>query len=150
MRYPAKCTDIPSFMAAISIKLIGIKRPRKNRKAERVKALNLMSLKGSRNTESSNFLGCGGSLDRTVNIATVMSARTRKAHIRMAHPKPTCGMRCEAMIGKMIPPKPDPAAMTPYAAPLFLKNHVGTELAPALKMQFNPRGLQTPCARINW
>lgn len=52
------------------------------------------------------------------------------------------------MIGKMNPPSPDPAALTPYARPRFFKNHDGSEPIAALKMQLRPSGLQIPCARM--
>lgn len=73
-----------------------------------------------------------------------------KAIARIVQPKPISGMRWDAIMGMMMPPRPLPAAIIPYAAPRFLKNQVGIVLVAALKIQLRPRGLQIAWARINW
>lgn len=95
------------------MKLIGIKSPMKNMNEEAVTMTNFLSLKGSTKTFNSNALGLGGRREEIVRAAMIMRPRMRKAMIRIVHAKPTSGMRCEAMIGKMMPPKPEPAAIIP-------------------------------------
>ena len=68
----------------------------------------------------------GAIRERTVRLAKTSSASIRKAQIRIAQPKPTSGIRLVTIMGNITPPKEDPAATKPRAAPRFLKNHVDT------------------------
>jgi hypothetical protein len=143
-KYVERRVDIPPESAWSSMKLNGMKIPMKNRKDEKVNKLNRVSVKGSQKTRSLKARGLGGRRDLTVRKATDRSARMRKALILIVHPKPTSSIRCVVMIGKITPPSPDPAAIIPKAAPLFLKNQVVMVLVAALKMQLRPRGEHMP------
>ena len=49
------------------------------------------------------------------------------------------------MIGKMTPPSEEPAAVSPSAIPLFLKNHVMTQVIPG------PKSIEAPMAeQTDW
>lgn len=67
--------------------------------------------------------GFDGVYEATVKFAMTSRPRMRKAQMRIDQPKPTCLMRRPTMMGKMTPPKLDPVARMPYAAPRFLSNH---------------------------
>jgi hypothetical protein len=95
------------------MKLIGMKRPRKKMNEARVRRLKRMSANGSRNTFRWNGRGRGGSRDLIVRAAIHSRPRSIKAIERMVQPKPMLGMRCEAMMGMMMPPRPLPAAIIP-------------------------------------
>lgn len=66
----------------------------------------------------------GGMRDRTVKLAKMSNANIRKAQERIAQPKPTSGINLMTMTGRITPPRDDPAATRPSAAPRFAKNHV--------------------------
>ena len=70
----------------------------------------------------------GAIRERTVRLANITNASIRKAQMRIAQPKPTSGISLTTMIGRITPPKEDPAATMPSAAPLFLKNQVDTHV----------------------
>ena len=50
--------------------------------------------------------------------------RIIKAQMRMVQPKPTWGISFLTIIGKMTPPREEPATARPSAAPRFLRNQV--------------------------
>jgi hypothetical protein len=95
------------------MKLIGMNKPRKKKKDDSVSRLKAVSLKGSTKTLSLKARGLRGSRALTVAMATPRRARRRKAIVRIVHAKPISGIKCEAMMGMMMPPRPLPAAMTP-------------------------------------
>jgi len=82
------------------------------------------SFKGRMKAIGVNGRFVGGIRERTVIFAKMRSASIRKAQIRTAQPKPTFGIKRTSIMGKMTPPKDDPAATRPIAAPRFLSNHV--------------------------
>lgn len=92
----------------------------------RVKSKNAGSNNGRTKAMTENGRLDGAMRDRTVRLAKIKSANIRKAQIRIAQPKPTSGMRRMTMMGRMTPPRDDPAATKPRAAPRFAKNHVDT------------------------
>lgn len=126
------------------MKFTGIKTPMKYKNDDTSERLNRVSWKGSANALSSNVRFLGGRRDLTVANAMRSNPRIKNAQIRIVHAKPTFGMSCAVMIGKITPPKPDPAACIPNAAPRFFMNHVTDELVAVLKMQFRPRGETIP------
>ena len=85
----------------------------KNKKDATLRRLKLTSLNGSTKTFIWNALGFGGSRDVTVKKAIHIKPKIMKPIVRIVHPYPIRGIRCDAMIGKMIPPNPLPAAMMP-------------------------------------
>jgi hypothetical protein len=68
----------------------------------------------------------GAIRERTVKFAKISNPSMRKAQMRIAQPKPTSGIRRTTMMGKITPPKDDPAATRPRAAPRLWKNQVDT------------------------
>ena len=68
----------------------------------------------------------GSMRDLTVKLAKKRSASMRNAHMRIVQPNPTSGMRWTTIMGKITPPKDEPAATRPKAAPLLRKNQVET------------------------
>lgn len=66
----------------------------------------------------------GAMRERTVKFAKMSNANIRKAQVRIAQPKPTCGINLMTIMGRIMPPIDDPAATRPIAAPRFAKNHV--------------------------
>ena len=86
------------------------------------------SFNGDTNAISLNGLLEGSILDRTAKFANSSNVKIRNAQIRMAQPKPTSGIKCISMMGKMTPPSDDPAVVRPRAAPRFLKNQVETQV----------------------
>lgn len=92
----------------------------------RVKSKNAGSDKGRTKAMRANGRLDGAMRDRTVKLAKIKSANIRKAQMRIAQPKPTSGIRRMTMMGRMTPPREDPAATKPRAAPRFAKNHVDT------------------------
>jgi hypothetical protein len=68
----------------------------------------------------------GSMRDLTVKLAKKRSARMRNAHMRIVQPNPTSGIRWTTIMGKMTPPKDEPAATRPKAVPLLWKNQVET------------------------
>lgn len=79
---------MPSAMAWTSMKLIGMNRPMKKRKEERVRRTKRMSVNGSRKTLKCNGRGLGGSLDLTVRVAIPKRPSSIKAITRIVHPNP--------------------------------------------------------------
>ena len=88
--------------------------------------INAGSVNGLTKASTLNGRFDGSSLDLTVKMAKISNARIIKAQVRIAHPNPIFGIRWMSMIGKMTPPRDDPAATRPRAAPRFAKNHVDT------------------------
>lgn len=80
-----------------------------------------------------------------------MSRRKRlvNAQMRMAHPKSSAGMIRVIMMGKMIPPTPEPLNAMPKARARRRRNHVLMEVMLVWKMALVPMGLQIPWARRN-
>jgi hypothetical protein len=92
----------------------------------------------------------GGRRLRRVKMAKMHMARIRKAQVRIAQPKPVSLIMRLTMMGNMTPPNELPEAARPNAIPRFLKNHVGTQEIPAVKMREAPIGEQTAWLRKNW
>ena len=84
------------------------------------------SVRGRMNAMMLNGRLVGAMRDLTVKLAKIRSARMRKAQMRIVQAKPTSGMRWTTMMGKMTPPRDEPAATAPKAAPLLWKNQVET------------------------
>lgn len=59
-----------------------------------------------------------------VKVAIEPKTRTKKAQVRIAHPKPICSINFRTMMGKMTPPKLDPHAAMLNATARFFMNHV--------------------------
>ena len=57
-------------------------------------------------------------------MAKIIMAKTRKAQILMVQAKPTWGIRCWTISGKMTPPREEPATVSPEAMARLLRNHV--------------------------
>ena len=93
-----------------------------------VKSVNVGSLRGRINAIALKGRLVGAIRERTVKLAKTINARIRKAQIRIAQPKPTSGISLTTMIGRMTPPREDPAATIPSAAPRFLRNQVDTHV----------------------
>ena len=91
-----------------------------------VKSTKVGSLRGRIKAIRLNGRLVGVIWERTVKFAKMSSANIRKAQVRIAQPKPTSEIRWTTIMGKMTPPKDDPAATRPRAAPRFLKNQVET------------------------
>lgn len=91
-----------------------------------VKSTNGGSPRGRMKAIGSNGRFVGAMRERTVRLAKTSNANIRKAQIRMAQPNPTSGISLTTMMGRMTPPRDDPAATKPRAAPRFSKNHVET------------------------
>jgi hypothetical protein len=89
-----------------------------------VKSTKAGSLRGQTNAIGLNGRLVGAIRERTVKFTKMSSANIRKAQIRIAQPKPTSGISLMTMIGKITPPKDEPAATRPRAAPRFAKNQV--------------------------
>jgi hypothetical protein len=89
-----------------------------------VRTTNVGSPNGLVKAPSVSFLLAGGIREVIVKLAKIRRARMRKAQIRIVQPNPTCGMSLMTMTGKIMPPREDPEAMMPIAAPRFLKNQV--------------------------
>ena len=70
----------------------------------------------------------GAIRERTVRLAKTINASIRKAQMRISQPKPTSGINLTTIIGRITPPKDDPAATMPSAAPRFFRNHVETHV----------------------
>src|ERR1700733_10185891 len=84
------------------------------------------SFKGRRKAITLNGRLVGCIRDVTVKLAKRRRASMRNAHMRIVQPNPTSGMRWTTIIGKITPPKEEPAATRPKAAPLLWKNQVET------------------------
>lgn len=88
--------------------------------------MNVGSFSGRTNASSSNGLFVGAILERTTRLAKMSNASIIKAQMRNVQPNPTSGIRWTTIIGNMTPPREEPAATRPMAAPRFLRNHVET------------------------
>jgi len=64
--------------------------------------------------------------DLTVKLAKRRSDNMRNAQMRIVQPNPTSGMRWKTIMGRITPPRDEPAATRPKAAPLLWKNQVET------------------------
>jgi 5-methylcytosine-specific restriction endonuclease McrA len=100
----------------------------KKKKMAVVSSRNVGSLKGRTSAMNSNGRLVGGILDRTARLANTKATKTRKAQIRIAHAKPTFGMRWTSMMGKITPPSEEPDTTSPSAAPRLAWNQVETYL----------------------
>lgn len=141
---------MPYRSAWVMTKVKGKNMPQKKQNAPATVRTNLGSFSGRRKFRIWNgFLWCT-SLDLRVRMEMDSKNRIRNAQIRIAHANPTSEITCDTMMGRMTPPRLDPAAVTPNAKARRFANHVLTELTDALKMALAPRGLQMPCERINW
>lgn len=150
IKYPAKFSDIPYLSACVITKVNGKNMPQKKQNAPASVSANFSSAKGRKKLNISNGLGRCGNLDLRVKFAIISMKRIRKAQILIAHENPTSGISRVTMMGKMTPPRLDPAAVTPRAKARRLANHVLTEFTEALKIALAPMGLQIPWARMNW
>jgi hypothetical protein len=70
-----------------------------------------------------NLKGCRACLryDETVKLVIMSRPRMRKAQILIVQAKPTFESRCVTMIGKMTPPKEEPAIARPPAIARLLR-----------------------------
>jgi hypothetical protein len=68
----------------------------------------------------------GSMRDLTVKLAKRRSDSMRNAQMRIVQPNPTSGMRWTTIMGRITPPRDEPAATRPKAAPLLWKNQVDT------------------------
>lgn len=150
IRYCDRFCDMPYRSAWVITNVKGRNMPQKKQKHPATVTTNLGSLRGLMKfmIETSFFLCVN--LDFSVRFEMPNMKRMRKAQIRIAHANPTCGIKCETMMGKITPPRLDPEAMMPSAKARRLPNQVLTELTQALKMALAPRGLQMPWERMNW
>lgn len=73
-----------------------------------------------------NLNGCEACwrYDETVKLVMMSRPRMRKAQILIVQAKPTLGSRCMTIIGKMTPPKDDPAIAKPPAMARLLRKQV--------------------------
>lgn len=131
-------------------KVKGKNIPQKKQKQAATVTTNLSSLSGLRKLMILTDFGVWTNLDLKVRLEMDSMNKIRNAQILIAHGKPTCGMRWDTMMGKITPPKLDPAAVIPRAVARRFANQVLTELTLALKTALAPRGLQIPCERMNW
>ena len=69
----------------------------------------------------------GGMRHLIVKLAIEPRTSTKKAQVRIAHPKPICSMSFRTMIGKMTPPKLDPHAAMLNATARFFMNQVARQ-----------------------
>ena len=150
IKYPAKFSDMPYRSACVITKVNGKNIPQKKQNAPASVSANFNSASGRTKLKISNGLGRCGSLDLRVILAIPNMNKMRKAQMRIAQGNPTSGISLVTMIGKMTPPRLEPAAVTPRAKARRAANQVLTELTEALKMALAPMGLQIPCARMNW
>src|SRR2546421_12750691 len=99
---------------------MGRKRPMKKRNAEKVVTENVISFNGVMKCSKSKGRGFGGRRDLTVRFAKTSSARIKNAEMRIAQPNPTSLFKWLTMMGRITPPRLDPAAVIPKACPRFL------------------------------
>jgi hypothetical protein len=73
-----------------------------------------------------NLKGLGecGRYEEIVKLAMMSRPRMRKAQILIVQPNPTLGSRWTTMIGKMTPPKDEPAIANPPAIARLLWKYV--------------------------
>ena len=105
--------------------------PKVKSRKPNVSRINAGSWKGRTRSSGVIFFGRGGWKLRTVRLATMSSARTKKPQVRIAQPKPTSLIRRVTMIGNITPPILDPVATTPKAAPILVLNQPWIALSAA-------------------
>lgn len=106
---------------------MGMKTPNVRTKKPALMSMSLRSRNGLARVSREIGFGFGGCRDATVKFAMVRSPNIRNAAERIAHGKPTWGIRRLIMIGRMTPPRLEPLVAIPYAMPRFLSNHVATQ-----------------------
>ena len=62
-----------------------------------------------------------------VKLAIEARTSTKRAQVRIAHPKPICSISFRTMIGKITPPKLDPHAAILKATARFFMNQVARQ-----------------------
>jgi hypothetical protein len=83
--------------------------------------MKLNSRIGDRYRTILNGRGACGRKDEMVRLVIRSRPRMRKAHARIAQGNPILGIKCVTMIGKMTPPRDEPAMVNPPAMALFLR-----------------------------
>lgn len=69
----------------------------------------------------------GGIRHLIVKLAIEAKTSTKRAQVRIAHPKPICSISFRTMIGKITPPKLDPHAAILNATARFFMNQVAKQ-----------------------
>jgi hypothetical protein len=81
----------------------------------------LTSFIGRRYCNILNGRGTCTRKDEIVTLAITSRLRIRKAHMRIVHGKPTPGIKCVTIIGKITLPSDEPAMVKPPAKARLLR-----------------------------
>lgn len=151
IKYDAKYADMPYRWACVGIKAKGRNRPQYKKKVAALVRTNGISRRGRKKSRGwhNGVFFWWFSLELTVRLVITSRKRLVNAQIRIAHPKSRIGIMRVIMIGKMIPPKPEPLNVTPRARARRRRNQVFTEVMLQWNRAAVPMGLQIPWARKN-